>query len=117
MYQQQHDQMRLSIFDRLVNKFCTFLVTADVAAQELRSGMTPAAVRTAISRKKFPIKTEKIMGRHMVRLVDLADFLALASVARLACPGDNDLPKILEQQKKQRGQRGPGKRRTEQVQK
>lgn len=115
MYSQQNEQIRLSIFDRLVNKFSGYLVTADTAAQEFKKGMTSAAVRTAISRKKFPVKTEKIMGTHMVRLADLAEFLCAVSVSSLA--GEEAYPKavLATENKRKRGQRGPGKRRGEQM--
>ncbi len=111
MSTQQNEQVRLSIFDKLVSKFSGYLVTAEIAAQEFKKGMTPAAVRTAISRKKFPVKTEKIMGTHMVRLADLAEFLCAASVSSLA--GEEAHPKsvLAIENKRKRGQRGPGKRR------
>ena len=111
MYSQQNEQIRLSIFDRLVSKFSGYLVTADTAAQEFKKGMTPAAVRTAISRKKFPVKTEKIMGTHMVRLVDLAEFLCAVSVSGLTAEDVHPEPVLATESKRKRGQRGPGKRR------
>lgn len=110
--QQQNEQIRLSILDRLVNKFSSYVVTADLAAQEFKKGMTPAAVRTAISRKKFPVKTEKIMGTHMVRLVDLAEFLCVVSASGLAARAVHAEPVLATENKRKRGQRGPGKRRT-----
>jgi hypothetical protein len=113
MYSQQNEQIRLSIFDRLVSKFSGYLVTADTAAQEFKKGMTPAAVRTAISRKKFPVKTEKIMGTHMVRLVDLAEFLCAVSTPSIAVDESHAVPVLSTENKRRRGQRGPGKRRAE----
>ena len=110
MYPQQ-EKIRLSIFDKLVSKFSSYLVTAEIAAQEFKKGMTPAAVRTAISRKKFPVKTEKIMGTHMVRLADLAEFLCAVSVSSLADEEAHPKPILAIENNRKRGQRGPGKRR------
>ena len=110
MYSQQ-EQIRLSIFDRLVSKFSGYIVTAEIAAQEFKKGMTPAAVRTAISRKKFPVETEKIMGTHMVRHADLAEFLCAVSVTSLAGEEAHPKPVLEIENKRKRGQRGPGKRR------
>ena len=107
MYSQQNEQIRLSIFDRLVSKFSSYLISADEAAQEIKRGMTTAAVRTAICRNKFPIATQKIMGTHMVRLSDLAEFLAVSGCTDI----QDNIPVVKEVEKKKRGQRGPGKRR------
>ncbi|MDD4977685.1 MAG: hypothetical protein PHI29_03530 [Gallionella sp.] len=110
MSTQQNEQIRLSIFDKLVIKFSSYVIPADAAAQEIKPGMSSAAVRTAIHRDHFPVPTEKIMGTNMVRLADLATFLSgsnsLSTSVRAENVGVNDL-----ELKRKRGQRGPGKRR------
>ena len=65
------------ILERLLSKFENRqLISVYEAAQEIRPGMTPAAVRTALSKKRFPLPTYKIMGVRMCKIIDLAIFQA-----------------------------------------
>ena len=65
------------ILERLLSKFENRqLISVYEAAQEIRPGMTAAAVRTALSKKRFPLPTYKIMGTRMCKIIDLAAFQA-----------------------------------------
>ncbi len=105
------ESLRLSIFDELMKKYSHHLIPASSAGLEIK-GMSGAAVRTAIHRKSFPVPTSKIMGTQMVRLIDLSIFLAdpSATFNLLSIPqqSGND-----GEEKRKRGQRGPGKRRVQ----
>jgi hypothetical protein len=104
------EALSLSIFDGLMKKYSHHLIPASSAGQEIK-GMSGAAVRTAIHRKSFPVPTTKIMGTQMVRLIDLSTFLAdPSSTFSSSIPQQ---PRNDGEEKRKRGQRGPGKRRVQ----
>lgn len=65
------------IFERLYEKFGQrHIVTAYEAAREIKGDWTDIAVRTAICKSRFPLPIFKIAGHNMVKVTDLASFLA-----------------------------------------
>jgi hypothetical protein len=109
------EELRSKIYRELFQKYLHYNISASAAGLEIK-GMSGAAVRTAIHRKNFPVPTMKLMGTRMVRLVDLATFLADPSITFSENVDGEPVKKKSQQknggvEKKSRGQRGPGKRR------
>lgn len=51
------------------------LVTVYEAADFMKPGITANAVRSSLSKKRFPLPTYKVMGARMCKVTDLAAFL------------------------------------------
>lgn len=64
------------VFERLYQKFGLHIIGVYDAAREIKKDWTDPAVRTAICKGRFPLPTFKIVGENMVKLTDLAAFLA-----------------------------------------
>lgn len=65
------------VFERLYEKFGQrHIVSVYDAAQEIKADWTPLAVRTAICKGRFPLPIFKLAGENMVKVADLASFLA-----------------------------------------
>ncbi len=63
------------VINELLRKYNHNLISVYEAAREIKPGMSGAAVRTALSRGRFPLPTFKILGIRMVRILDLAALL------------------------------------------
>ncbi|MHB9102699.1 MAG: hypothetical protein ACYC2E_14435 [Sulfuricella sp.] len=105
------EELRLSIYNRLLQKYSHDLIPASAAGAEIKE-MSSAAVRIAIHRKIFPVPTAKVMGTQMVRLADLSAFLAdpLTTFAH-STDKKSEPVSLPSESRRGRGQRGPGKRR------
>lgn len=64
------------IFEKLYQKFGRHIISVYDAAREIKKDWTDLAVRTAICKGRFPLPTFKVAGENMVKLSDLATFLA-----------------------------------------
>lgn len=64
------------IFEKLYQKFGRHIISVYEAAREIKKDWTDLAVRTAICKGRFPLPTFKVAGENMVKLSDLAAFLA-----------------------------------------
>lgn len=64
------------LLERLLEKFHQrYLVSVYAAAVEIKPNWSATAVRSSISRKKFPLPVHMVAGESMVKIGDLAAYL------------------------------------------